>query len=93
VRRKRWRSSMQQSNELEPQSDCPLTHDLLNKISILVGNCELLAERTPQDSPLLEKILLIRDTGKAIAADLVQLESDLARLGDTDRPNAKGASL
>ena len=60
--------------------ECPLAHELINKLSVIVGNCDLLAENTPHDSPLLQRTLLIRDMAKAVAKDLGQLECDLVRL-------------
>lgn len=71
---------MQQSNRETYQLECPLAHELINKLSIIVGNCDLLAESTPEDSPLLERTLLIREMAKAVASQLGQIECDLVRL-------------
>lgn len=69
-----------QPNHENYKLECPLAHELINKLSVIVGNCDLLAENTPQDSPLLERTLLIRDMAKAVAKDLGQIECDLVRL-------------
>jgi len=71
---------MQQSNQEKYKLECPLAHELINKLSVIVGNCDLLAESTPEDSPLLERTLVIREMAKAVAKELGQIECDLVRL-------------
>jgi hypothetical protein len=61
------------------QTDCPLAHDLINKLAIIVGNCDLLVERIPETSPLWGRMLLVRDLAKAVGEELGQLQCDLAR--------------
>jgi nitrogen-specific signal transduction histidine kinase len=79
---------MQQSNRDNYQLECPLAHELINKLSVIVGNCDLLAEKTPQDSPLFERMLLIRDMARSVAKDLGQIECDLVRLRATNNHKA-----
>jgi hypothetical protein len=62
------------------QTDCPLAHDLINKLAIIVGNCDLLVERIPETSPLWNRMLLVRDLAKAVGEQLGQLQCDLARV-------------
>jgi hypothetical protein len=68
----------------EPQEnyhpECAVAHDLINRLSAIIGNCDLLAESTPPDSPSLERVLLIRHLANLIAKDLGQFQCDLARL-------------
>jgi len=62
------------------QLDCPLAHDLLNKLTVIVGTCDLLVERTPENSPSLAQMLMIRNVARSMATDLGQLQCDLVRL-------------
>jgi len=60
--------------------DCPLAHNLINKLSVIVGTCDLLVEKAPADSPALPQMLLIRGVARSMAADLGQFQCDLVRL-------------
>ena len=62
------------------QLDCPLAHDLINKLTVIVGTCDLLVERTPENSPSLAQMLMIRNVARSMATDLGQLQCDLVRL-------------
>ncbi len=68
-----------QSGPNKPQPECPLAHKLINKLSVVVGSCDLLVESAPEDSPLLSRIILIRNTAQSMAADLAEFECDLVR--------------
>jgi hypothetical protein len=69
----------QQKSANKSQIDCPLAHTLVNKLSVVVGNCDLLLEKTPQDSPLASRMKLIRDTAQSMAADLLEFQFDLEK--------------
>ena len=80
----------QESCTNKPQPECPLAHTLINKLSTVIGNCDLLLEKAEEDSPELSRMKLIRDTAKSMAADLIEFQCDLAtrRLKETRRsPN------
>jgi hypothetical protein len=70
---------MEQSDPSKHEPECPLVHQLINKLSVIVGNCDLLVEKTPQDSPLLPRMLLVQSIAKSMAADLAQFECDLLK--------------
>ena len=72
--------TMTESKKEKYELECPLAHELIGKLSVIVGNCELLADNIPQDSPQLERTLLIREMAKAVAKDLGKIECDLLRL-------------
>jgi hypothetical protein len=69
----------QQSSANTNQPECPLVHALINKLSAVIGNCDLMLENTPEDSPQLARIKLIRDTAKSIVAELAEYQCDLIR--------------
>lgn len=78
----------QESNSTKHRPECPLAHALINKLSTVIGNCDLLLEKAPQDSPLLPRMKLIRDTASSMVADLVKLECDLARRREENKRKA-----
>ena len=45
---------------------CSLAHDMINKLSIIVGQCELLEENA--DGKCAERLRIIRQTALALAA-------------------------
>ena len=55
----------------EPNS---LAHSLLNKLSAISGQCQLLREDLPKDVPqyshCLERLLAIQDTANALAEEI-----------------------
>ena len=65
------------------QPECAVAHDLINRLSAIIGHCDLLAGSTPPDSPSLERVLLIRHLAKLMAKDLGRFQCDLARLRET----------
>ncbi len=83
---------MEESSRNNYQPDCPLAHDLINKLAVIVGHCDLLVEQTPENSPLFKETLLVRDLAKAVGSELGQLQCDLARLRNTNALTAAKAS-
>ena len=71
---------MDSANGNSYQLDCPLAHDLINKLTAIVGHCDLLVERVPENSPLFARMLLVRDMAKSVGEELGQFQCDLARL-------------
>jgi nitrogen-specific signal transduction histidine kinase len=83
---------MEKSSNEPYQTDCPLAHDLINKLSIIVGNCDLLVERIPESSPLWNRMLLVRDLAKSVGEELGRLQCDLARVRTVADNKASTAS-
>lgn len=69
------------------QPESLLAHDLINKLAVIVGQCDLLVDETQEDSQLLNRIILMRDTAKSVAKDLGQLQSDLGRVRTANGEN------
>lgn len=84
---------MQQSIKSNYQPDCPLAHSLINKLAVIVGHCDLLVEKTPDNSPLFARVRLVRDLAKEVGAEIGQLQCDLARLRTTNGQTASKASI
>jgi len=58
------------------QPTCIMAHDLLNKLTVIIGGCDLLEEKA-SDSECVRLILAIRDSAKAMADELKQHQCDL----------------
>lgn len=52
--------------------NCVLAHRLTNKLSVIVGYCDLLRLEVPEEesSKCLQRLLMIRDIAKEMAAEL-----------------------
>ena len=59
--------------------DCPLAHNLINKLAVIVRTCDPLVEKAPEDSRARPQMLLIRNIARSMAADLGQFQWDLVR--------------
>lgn len=53
------------------------THELLNRLSIIMGNCDLVSEKTPVDSENRKLLSLIRENAKVMAVELRRHQSEL----------------
>jgi hypothetical protein len=56
-----------------------VTHDLINKLSAIVGNCDLLLEATEQGTERARRLNLILEMANAVAMELKKLPHQLAR--------------
>jgi hypothetical protein len=49
---------------------CQLSHDLINQLSIIVGNCDLLSKEALEGSEYARRLFLIREVAKDMAQQL-----------------------
>ena len=59
------------------QPACIFTHELINRLSVIVGNCDLLKEDLPEDSQGAKRLCLMKDVAKSIAEDLQKHQTSL----------------
>ena len=52
------------------QPSCLLAHELVNKLSVVVGYCDLLKDHMPEDSAGQEQLRKIREIGLSMAEEL-----------------------
>jgi hypothetical protein len=74
------------------QPSCILAHGLINKLSTIVGNCDLLKQEAPENSECLERLSLIRETARAMAEELRahQCHLDLINQNHSSENQAEG---
>lgn len=54
------------------QPSCFLAHDLINKLTIIIGNCDLVVEHNSEDAELLGRVRIIRDLADSLARKLAE---------------------
>jgi len=69
---------MGSEGESNHQPACMMTHNLVNKLSAIVGHCDLLIEQTEQDSEFLQRLTLIRAIAEKAAKDLTEHQRESA---------------
>ncbi len=70
-------------NSLENyQPSCLLAHDLINKLTTILGACELLKDKAADDVECMRRLHTIQETAKSIATVLQQHQ---CRLDDAAR--------
>ena len=70
----------------EPSSK--LAHELINKLAIIVGNCDLLEEEAPEDSHCLKRLRAIREVAMSMAKSLHPRQGRLEKAGEDDQLKA-----
>ena len=54
------------------QPGCMVVHTLLNKLSTIVGNCDLLLEDTEKGSDCAHKLTVIREAAESAAKEITE---------------------
>jgi hypothetical protein len=62
------------------EPDCVVTHDLINRLTVIVICCDLLTEGPDEDSERRRRLQMIRTSAKAIAKQLDEHECDIERI-------------
>lgn len=66
-----------------------VTHSVINKLSTIIGNCDLLIENTEQGTEIAQRLTVIRDAAKTAADELTaQQEQQEAKTHRTERRKA-----
>jgi hypothetical protein len=70
------------ARDAEPRMDtyrplCVLSHDLVNKLSAIIGHCDLLSKEAEVDSECARRLLLIRQIANSMAEQINQHQCDL----------------
>jgi|HubBroStandDraft_6_1064221.scaffolds.fasta_scaffold329434_2 hypothetical protein len=82
---------MEESSAPRHQPASQVAHDLMNKLSVLIGQCDLLMEKTPQESPTMKHALTIQMVARSMVEGLNELQSDLSRFQVLKQEKARGA--
>jgi hypothetical protein len=59
------------------QPSCNLAHGLVNKLSVIIGYCDLLKDEAPEDSECQKRLDAVRAITKDMAAELLRHQCDI----------------
>ena len=59
---------------------CPVVHTLLDRLTIIVGHCELLGATASADSPSSKHLQIIQQAAQSMAVDLKDYQCELIAL-------------
>lgn len=62
------------------------THNLIDKLSVIIGNCDLLIEKTEPGSEHARRLLVIRGIADTIVKEFVEHQRQLEEDGKKSRP-------
>jgi hypothetical protein len=65
------------------QPGCMFAHDLVNKVSLIIGRCDILKSQIPPDSESGKHVLLIRRAAKSMADDVTQRSCQVDAISPT----------
>lgn len=83
---------MDQPNQKLYQPTCMLAHDLLNKLSVIVGLCELVSAEAEPGTECATRLAAIQDTAKSLAREVVKRQCQLSALSpSTDSRKSEDA--
>lgn len=84
---------MPDSSEMEHGPSCLLAHEFVNKLTIIIGNCDLLIEREAEaeipDSHSMRRLQVIRDAASRLAGDIQQHTCEISKLARETLMHAK----
>lgn len=82
---------MQQSDRMSVLPVCPLAHRLLDRLTVIVGHCELLIATSSATSVLPQRLQVIQEAAQSMAAELKDYQCELIALHKRQE-NAAGRS-
>jgi ATP/maltotriose-dependent transcriptional regulator MalT len=70
---------MKNSFDVGYRPTSPLTHDLVNKLAVIMGHCDLLAEHLKAGSPCAKRVDSIQEIARGMAKELNEYQCTLAQ--------------
>ena len=61
---------MEKSNEVGHKLTRPLVHDLVNKLAVIVGHCELLSDNLKTGSQSAQRVIASQEIAQGVANEL-----------------------
>ena len=66
-------------------SSCVLVHELLNRLSVIMGNCDLVIEKTPAGSERAKLLSVIQENARIMALELSSRQCELLGTAQTGK--------
>jgi hypothetical protein len=54
-----------------------LAHEMINRLSVIIGNCDLVGTKIPADSECAKRLSAIRESAHVMAAELSRHQCEL----------------
>ena len=72
-----------------PALRCALAHDVTNKLSVIIGQCDLLSSHPDLQPECAKRLAIIRETAQAMAT---RMNGDECRANETAPPTVVGSA-
>jgi|ERR1700691_5321299 len=82
--------SMEKSFAVGYRLTSPLTHDLVNKLAVIVGHCDLLGEHLKAGSPSAKRVDSIQEIARGMAKELNEYQCQLAECARSAEMKKRG---
>jgi hypothetical protein len=66
-----------EKSDRRPVPVCILAHEMINRLSVIVGNCDLVGTKIPADSECAKRLSAIRESARSMAAELNRHQCEL----------------
>lgn len=60
-----------------PVPVCMLAHEMINRLSVIIGSCDIVGAKIPADSDCVKHLLAIRESARVMAAELGRHQCEL----------------
>jgi hypothetical protein len=67
-------------SDVTPVPLCLLAHEMINRLSVIIGNCDLAESRIPADSECLKRLCAIRESARTMVVELNRHQCELQGL-------------
>ena len=67
-------------SEVRPVPVCMLAHEMINRLSVIVGNCDLMTEKAKADSECAKRLSAIRESARCMVTELNRHQCELQGL-------------
>ena len=67
-------------SDLRPLPVCLLAHEMINRLSVIIGNCDLAESKLPADSEYSKRLFAIRENARTMVAELNRHQCELQGL-------------
>jgi len=69
-----------QKLDVRPVPVCMLAHEMINRLSVIIGNCDLMNEKAKADSECVKRLSAIRDSAQSMVTELNRHQCELQGL-------------
>jgi hypothetical protein len=77
--------SMKESSEERQSITDPFIHDLVNKLAVIVGHCDLLSEHLKEGSQCAKRVGAIQEIARDMGKELKEYQCQLSESGRSAR--------